>query len=111
LNSSYEKVYTGQTIGGQLGYQAMNPPVKERSPTMLEALEKDLDVILNRVGHLNGRIGAVADRVLGQEPAAAGKTDSAPSQSASIARIADQVSRLGFYLNYTEEHFARLEKL
>lgn len=112
MNGSYDKVYGGQqaVATGQLN-QINVAPLKDRSPTMLEALEKDLDVILNRVGHLNGRINTVADRVLGQEAAAVGKNEATPQASATLARIGEQVNRLGGYLNYTEEQFGRIERL
>jgi len=107
MNGNYGQQQTAGSAMNQLNVT----PLKERSPTMLEALEKDLDVILNRVGHLNGRINTVADRVLGQEPATSGKAETAPSQSAAMARIGEQINRLGGYLNYTEEQFGRIERL
>lgn len=110
MNGSYDKVYAQAQQTSAIG-QLNTMPIKDRSPTMLEALEKDLDVILNRVGHFNGRVNAVADRLLGSEPASAGKVESAPNHSAAMARIAEQVNRLGGYLNYAEEQFARIERL
>lgn len=91
----------------QASTYATNPP---QSP-LLESLSMSHTGAIDAAAQLANRLTALADRLLGSRPQAEAEKESVADQSAAIAQLEANVSRLRQCLARASDEVLRLERL